>query len=364
MADTPKKDQKTEDPTPRRKQKLRSEGKVARSPDIGSAIALGGLYLVFRFFLPAMGRTLAQFTTTLLSSLSSGPDRDLISSSLGPTLVTVLLPPIALAVILAIAAGLGQTRGVVSPKALKPRFNRLSPKQGIVKFKPATLGFESLRVILKTALLIAVLLIPIQGILGRAPSTSGITEWTEFARESISTILLYAAFLAAVIAAVDYTHKRRKMTKDSKMTRQEVRQESKESEGDPLIRRARKERARELSRNRMIADVSTADVLLVNPVRFAVALKYVESEGAPRVVARGGGKFAQRLRSEAYRNGVMVRQDPPLTRALYRRCRVGQFVPAELYEAVAIVLAAVYRRRAMRAARARGPLTEQIGVAA
>ncbi len=364
MAEAPKKDQKTEDPTPRRKKQLRSEGKVARSPDIGSAIALGGLYVVFRFFLPAMGQTLAEFTTKLLSSLGNGPDRELINTSLAPTVVTVLMPPIALAVILAIAAGVGQTRGVVSPKALKPKFNRLSPKQGIEKFKPSTMGFESLRVILKTALLIAVLWIPIQGIIGRTPSTRGISEWAKFASESIATVLLYAALLATVIAAIDYTHKRRKMTKDSKMTRQEVRDEAKESDGDPFIKRARKERARELSRNRMIADVSTADVLLVNPVRFAVALKYVEEEGAPRVVARGAGKFAQKLRAEAYRHGVMVRQDPPLTRALYRRCRVGQFVPAELYAAVAIVLAAVYRRRAMRAARGRGPLTEQIRIAA
>ncbi|MDG2114743.1 MAG: EscU/YscU/HrcU family type III secretion system export apparatus switch protein [Actinomycetota bacterium] len=347
MAD-PKRDQKTEDPTPRRKKKNRSEGRVARSPDIGSSIALFGLYLVVRYLLPAMGRALGSFTRTLLATLSDSPDPDLLEMMIGPTLIAVLGPPVALSVVLAITAGVGQTRGVLSPKALKPKWSRLSPKQGIDKFKPKTMAFETLRVILKTALLIGVLWVPIEGIIARAPATRGVTDWIAFASNSIATVLLWAAALATVIAAIDYTFKRRKLTGETKMTRQEIRDESKDSEGDPQIRQARKERARELSRNRMIADVTTADVLLVNPIRFAVALKYVEDEGAPKVVARGAGKFAQRLRQEAYRNGVIVKQDIPLTRALYRRCRVGQFVPAELYEAVAVVLAAVYRRRALR----------------
>ena len=350
MAD-PKRDQKTEQPTPRRKKKLRSEGQIARSPDVGSAIALGGLYLTFRFLLPAMGNRLGAFTSSFLGSLASAPSRAVVGESIAPTIFAVLLPPIAVSVVLALVAGFGQTGGVISMKALKPKWNRLSPKQGIDKFKPSTMAFETIRVVLKTALLVAVLWLPVQGILGRAPAGRGLSDWVDFASASISTVLMWATILAAVIAAVDYGYKRRKHNRDTRMTKQEVRDESKDTEGDPLIRRARRERARELSRNRMISDVATADVLLVNPIRFAVALKYVEDEGAPRVVARGAGKFAQRLRQEAYRNGVMVKQDIPLTRALYRRTKVGQFVPAELYEAVAIVLAAVYRRRAMRSAR-------------
>lgn len=347
MAD-PQKDQKTEQPTPRRKKQLRDEGRIARSPDVGSAIALGGLYLTFRFLLPAMGSRMVEMTHAMLSTLAAGPDRALLTTVVAPASVAILLPPIALAVAFALVAGFGQTGGAISKKALKPKINRLSPKQNIDKFKPKTMAFESLRVVLKAALLIGVLWIPIQGLMGRTPSTRGLSEWVAFTSDAIANVLLWATLLATVIAVVDYTFKRRKLNSENRMSKQEVRDEAKDTDGDPLVRRARKERARELSRNRMITDVAGADVLLVNPIRFAVALKYIESEGAPRVVARGAGKFAQKLRQEAYRNGVTVRQDIPLTRALYRKTRVGHFVPAELYEAVAVVLASVYRRRAQR----------------
>ena len=184
---------------------------------------------------------------------------------IGPTLIAVLGPPIAVSIVLAITAGVGQTRGVLSPKALKPKWSRLSPKQGIDKFKPKTMAFETLRVILKTALLIGVLWVPIESIVARAPATRGITEWMAFASSAIATVLLWSAALATVIAAIDYAYKRRKLTGETKMTRQEIRDESKDSEGDPMVRQARKERARELSRNRMIADVSTAGRIARQP---------------------------------------------------------------------------------------------------
>ncbi len=350
MAD-PTKDQKTEDPTPKRKRQLRSEGQIARSPDVGSAVALGGLYLIFRFLVPQMGAHLGGFTTSLLGELDSAFQEGLLGSSIAPTMVAVLTPPIALAVVFAVVAGVGQTRGAIATKALKPRLSRLSPKKGMERFKPTTMAFEAFRVILKTALLVAVLWIPVQGIINSAPGALSLSEWISFTSQAISAVLLWATVLAALIAAVDYGHRRYKHVKSSRMSKQQVREEFKESDGDPRLKQARRERARELSRNRMIVDVASADVLLINPIRFAVALTYVENEGAPRVVARGAGAFAQRLRREAYRNGVVVRQDIPLTRALYRRCRVGQFVPPELYEAVAVVLAAVYRRRTQRAMR-------------
>ena len=347
MAD-PQRDQKTEQPTPRRKRQNRREGRVARSPDVSSAIALVGLWLVVRFVLPGMGTRLAAFTSDLLGSLAVGPDGALIEMAIAPTAVAVLAPPIALALAFALVAGVGQTGGTISPKALKPKWSRLSPKQGAEKFKPKTMAFESLRVVLKAVLLVVVLWVPVQGLMGRTPTNRGLRSWIEFGTSAVEAVLMWSAILATVIAVVDYAYKRRELDNKNKMSKREVRDEAKESDGNPLLKQARRTRAREMSRNRMITDVASADVLLVNPVRFAVALKYVESEGAPRVVARGAGAFAQKLRREAYRNGVTVKQDIPLTRALYRRCRVGHFVPAELYEAVAAVLAAVYRRRASR----------------
>ena len=138
------------------------------------------------------------------------------------------------------------------------------------------------------------------------------------------------------------------ISEKDKEYKQEIKDESKQQEGDPLIRGMRRSKARELSRNRMIASVAEADVVLVNPVRLAVALRYRDGDLAPIVVAKGMGVMARRIRSEAYRHGVAVRQDKPLARAIYRRCQVGQMIPPELYEAVAVVLAAVLRARNRR----------------
>jgi flagellar biosynthetic protein FlhB len=129
------------------------------------------------------------------------------------------------------------------------------------------------------------------------------------------------------------------------MSKQETRQESREEEGNPEIRSHRRRRHAEIARHNMIVETATADVVLMNPTHLAVALRYAPNEPAPRVVAKGSGALALKLRATAYRHGVMVREDKPLTRAIFRRCKVGHFVPAALFEAVAVVLAVAYRRR-------------------
>lgn len=157
-------------------------------------------------------------------------------------------------------------------------------------------------------------------------------------------ILLRATALAAVIAIADLIYQRRRLDKQIRMTKDEVKREFKDSEGDPQLRAARRRRAGELSRNRMMRDAASADVLLVNPTHLAVALRYDPIDGAPKVVAKGADRIADKLRTIAARNGIPITADKPLARALFRRCKVGQHVPAALYEAVAVVLAVAYRR--------------------
>src|SRR5690606_2260219 len=121
-------------------------------------------------------------------------------------------------------------------------------------------------------------------------------------------------------------------------------EEAKQTEGDPLVKAQRRRRAQELSRNRMLREVAGADVVVTNPTHLAVALRYRDGEPAPRVVAKGADRLAAKIRKIAYRNGILVTEDKPLARALYRRCKVGAFIPGALYEAVAVVLAVAYRR--------------------
>jgi flagellar biosynthetic protein FlhB len=161
------------------------------------------------------------------------------------------------------------------------------------------------------------------------------------------------AAAGVIAAAADYGFQRRKMGKQTRMTKKEVRDEHKMTEGDPLVKSAIRSRQLAAARNRMMADVPRADVVLVNPVHVAVALRYEASKGTPRVVAKGAGAVAARIRSVADEHRVPMVEDVPLARALHASCEVGQEIPAELYHAVAQVLAFVLSRKAKGAAAGR-----------
>ena len=340
-----RREQRTEQPTPKRRREFKREGKTARSADVGVVFSLLGLLLIIRTMGPTMARGMRQGLEDLLAGSANGLEGPLIREAITGIVVTVLGPVLVIGVVLAIVASLIQTGPVYAPKALKPNLKKLNPKQGIEKFKPTKMAWELGRVLMKVALLALVLWGPLATLFQSAGRVEDLGVWLERIESLIFAVLFRALALATVIAGADYAYNRYKLNRDRRMTKQEVKDEYRQNDGDPLMKGRRRERARELSRNRMIIEVGSADVVVVNPVRLAVALRYNDAESAPRVVARGAGSFARQIRSEAYRHGVPVRHDPPLARALYRRCRVGQYVPAELFEAVAVVLAAVYRRR-------------------
>lgn len=344
MADNDR-SQRTFAPTPRRRREFKREGRVARSQDVGAALSLVGAVLLLRVFGPGMAEPLLRGTRTMLATSGQGLSGAAVREELGPMLVGVLAPVAAVAVALAIVANVGQVGFVFAPKAVAPKLSKISPRQGAQKFAPSRMAWELGRLFLKLGLLTVIVIGPIRQLTDDVASLRGMQAWLETFGDLLSSVLIRAAALAVVIAAGDYAYNRYKLMASMRMTAEEVKREVKDQEGDALVRQARRARARELSRNRMIHDVGTADVVLVNPVRLAVALKYDEHDLAPRVIAKGAGAMARKIRREAYRNAVPVRQDKPLARALYRRCKVGQYVPAELYEAVAVVLAAVMRRR-------------------
>lgn len=338
-------DGRTEKPTPRAKRRARREGRVARSPEVGAAVSLLGAAIAARTLLPAAGRELALGTRELLriSALEPPPShvRDVVLGMLGGA----VLPFLALALALGVAGGVAQTGFLLAPGALAPKLSRLSPRQGLERLRPSNLAWEAGRSALKVGLLVAVVWAPIRDAVGEATRARSLPEWLALAGARGWAILVRVAFLVAVIAAADYVVARVRTERAQRMTRQELKQEHKEMEGDPLVRMHRRRRHRELSRNRMLVEVTTADVVVTNPTHLAVALRYTPGEPAPRVVAKGAGRFALKLRRLAARHGVMIREDPPLARELYRRCRVGRFVPPALYEAVAVVIAIAYRRR-------------------
>ena len=148
------------------------------------------------------------------------------------------------------------------------------------------------------------------------------------------------------LAALDYMVQRRRVNAELRMTRKELKEELRQQEGDPLVRQAIRSRQMRVGRNRMIALVADADVVLVNPTHYSVALRYQSAQGAPQVLAKGSGVLAARIREEAEKHRIAIVQDPPLARALFRMCEPGMFIPPEVYEAVARILAFVFGLRA------------------
>jgi flagellar biosynthetic protein FlhB len=252
---------------------------------------------------------------------------------------------LGLAALAGLAAGIGQVGFLFASKAAQPKLNRLSPKKGLERFKPGPAMWELFRSTMKLGLLALVMLGPIRSWMDDAEQVRGFHGMLQATQAQISAILWRSVLLAIVIAGADYAWNRRRTTKQLQMTKQDVKREHKEQEGDPYLKSRRRQKALEFSRNRMIHEVRTADVVVTNPTHFAVALRYDPEGGAPKIVAKGADRLAARIRKEAYRHGVLVTEDKLLARELHKRCKVGAYVPTHLYEAVALVLAMAYRRR-------------------
>lgn len=338
---------KTEAPSEKRKRKAKSEGRAtARSPEIASAISLLLVVGATGSMFPSAVNHLTTGMRTLITGSGRGiPTQDVQAAALS-MLTGALTPLLGAACLLAVAGGLLQSGFSMAPAALKPKFSRLSLKQGLQRLKPTTMAWDAAKSSMKVALLAAMSYGPIAQLIDAARQARSLDDWLSLSATACKSLMIRAALLAGIIAAVDLFVSRRRTSRSLKMSKQEVKQEHKESEGDPLMKSLRRRRANEIRRQSMIADVVTADVVITNPTHFAVALRYEAGEPAPRVVAKGMDRFALKIRKVAHRNGVLVQEDPPLARALHRSCKVGQFVPTALFEAVAVVLALAYRRRA------------------
>ena len=278
--------------------------------------------------------------------MTGGTVRDTLASSAATMMFVVVGPFSAAAVIAAIAGGAAQVGFQLRPKAARPKLSRAGLRAGLERLRPATAFWELGRTAVKLALLVVVVWLPAQG--WREQIGRGWTFESGLAASGamLATVVTRAIAVIAVVAVADLLWNRRKLRRDLRMTKDEVRRETKDQLGDPLLRARRSERARQLSRNRMLAGVAHADAVIVNPTHLAVALQYVPSEPAPRVVAKGADRLAAKICAEARRHGVLVTQNIPLARTLYRRVKPGEFIPHALFEAVAVVLATAYRRRA------------------
>jgi flagellar biosynthetic protein FlhB len=342
--------ERTEPATPRRRRKAREEGQVARSPDLVASVILLGVLWAMPGLLPRLAEQVTEFCVQTLAVAGQG---GLGAASLGGLARRSLMqvgrvagPVLGVIAAFALTSNVLQVGLHFTPKQLQPRFSRLDPLQGMKRLCNARSAVELLKGIAKVAAV-------------------GGTGWyfcsgrrEELLRLAVSPperiaprigelahgMALRMVAALVVLAALDYAYQRRQHERSLRMTKQEVRDEYREMEGNPEIKSRIRQRQRETARRRMIAEVPRASVVITNPTHYAVALKYeMGTPGAPKVVAKGQDLIAQRIREVAEESGVPLMEDPPLARSLYRLVDLGQEIPPELYRAVAEVLAMVWR---------------------
>jgi flagellar biosynthetic protein FlhB len=281
-----------------------------------------------------------------VGAVAQHPEESAVSALLSEALsgfLTTLLPT-ALGLMLAGVAATAAQGGVsVSGKAIKPNLKKLNPLTGIKRMFGGQGIWEACKALIKTTALASVVLTTVGKAKGLVSSAGALplSSVTSTFADCAVLLMRTVAITGLVIAIADYMIVRMRTMKQLKMSKYEIQQEHKQSEGDPHIKAQRRAVMSAMSRNRMMSDVKEADVLLVNPTHVAVALKYEADKGAPRVVAKGADEIASKLREIAAEARVPLVQDIPLARALHASCEIGQEVPAQLFTAVARVLAFV-----------------------
>lgn len=344
--------ERSEKATPQRLKEARRKGRLGRSQDLTAWVGLGAAAVTLPFVL-ARGRDAGLDQVAALRDVAAAPSPEVALGALGDGLRSVtstLAPLLVVAVVAALVAGAAQ--GGVHPRSLKPQFQHLRPKSVMQRFVGPQAWWQAAKTLLKTAVVGLVLYVVVAGLVpllltaGRLP----LRDLLAAAGEGTTRLLQWGIGAGLVLAAVDVAVVARRNRKQTRMTLKEVKDEHKRTEGDPLVKQAVRQRQVQMSRNRMMTEVAGADVVVVNPVHVAVALRYEPGTGAPRVVAKGAGEVARRIREEAERHRVPLVEDVPLARALHGACELGAEIPLELFTAVARVLAFVMALRRRGAA--------------
>jgi flagellar biosynthetic protein FlhB len=341
---------RTEKPTAKRKKEARREGQVARSPELVTWITLlVGSYLV-QLTASSVDTLWLRMTSQWSSVISHpSPNADFAYATMAASGALTAAAPVLLGtVVLALVANLAQTRGLITTKPLKPDFKRLNPVTGIKRMVNPRSAWELAKQLIRVGLLSIIGWRSVQGLIpvlvDNGPLSSPAVAGTVLQR--VLSLVRTIAAISLALAAVDYGIQFRRIAKQLRMTKHEVKEEQKSNDGNPVIKGAIRRRQRQLSRSRMVAAVASADAVVLNPTHLAVAIKYERGKGAPRVVAKGADELAAIIREEARAHQVPMVQDVGLARALYAACQLEQEIPTELYEAVARLLTLIFSLRA------------------
>ncbi|MBI4610321.1 MAG: flagellar biosynthesis protein FlhB [Candidatus Rokubacteria bacterium] len=346
MADEP---ERTEAPTGRRLEEARRKGQIARSPEVGTAFTILGAAGFLTWAGTGWSRALTELLPALLTRVQvgewhPGAIHD-YSIEVFALFLNLVLPPVLLLAVVGIGANVLQVGFLFTTRTLEPNWGKLNPFQGLKRLFARHMLAELLKGPLKLATIGGIAFITLRPrvaelvtLAGRDPSAAVATV-----TEVTLTLLWRIGAAYLVLALLDYGYQRWTHLRSLRMTREEVKEEMRQSEGDPHIRARARHLHRQYAMRRMMSEVPKADVVVTNPTHLAVALRYDrETMRAPKVVAKGARLIAEEIKKRARTAGVPIVEHPPLAQALYKSVELGGEIPASLYRAVAEVLAYVY----------------------
>ena len=353
--------EKTEPATAKKLADARKEGQVAKSQELNSAISLIALFVILKIFVSFVGeRFLGMFQLIynkipdIIDESAGGLSVFMAGKVLGNVLLTILTtmaPFLAIGFVIALLSNVLQIKWKVTTKPMRPKFSKINPLSGFKRIFSKDSLFELVKSIVKVALILYLAYTSIKDHQNELFLVYDIPLLQVVLL--VGTIVidtgLKIALVYIFIGIADFVYQKHKFKEDMKMTKQEVKDEFKNTEGNPEIKGRQRSKMREASQRRMMQSLPSADVVITNPTHYAVAIKYdAQQHSAPVVLAKGEDFLAQRIKEVAKENHVEIVENKPLARMLYANVDVGQEVPPELYQAVAEVLAFVYSLRENR----------------
>lgn len=348
--------EKTEDPTSKKLTDARNKGQVAKSVEINSLAVFGfGLLLIF-LTKNYTGKLLGQFTREIFSSLNTLEMSKAVIQTYAIKwalfFFSFMIPIIGGILVIALVSNIAQIGFKFAPKAFKLDLSRFNPFSGIKRIFFSSRSYVEL---LKSVLKLVVISLFTYFIIKKLIDDTtylidlSIEDTVQFMFDSAFTLVWKIVLFFAVIASIDFLFQKYKFKKQMMMTKTEVKEEYKQLEGDPQIKSRIRKQMLLAARSRMMKDIPTADVVITNPTHVAVALKYdMQKDAAPKVVAKGLDDLAQRIKKIAAENNVPLHEDVELARALYKACDVGDFIPANMFKAVAQILAYLFQLKKIK----------------
>lgn len=344
--------EKTEKATAQRMKEVHRDGKLSRSQDLTAWVGLAAAALMLPGTMQRASDAAFDQLAAVREAIAS-PDAGTVTQLLGDGLWSVVgtLGPL-LAVVAGVIIAVAVAQGGVHVKKFKPNVKQFNPVSGVKRLFGANAWWEGAKTLLKTAVVGLVLYLAVQALVPQLMGTGRIplAHMLGVAASGIKQLLIWGIAAGVLLAAIDLLVVMRRNRKQTRMSKQEIKEENKRTEGDPHVKGQIRSKQMAMSRNRMMAAVADADVVIVNPTHVAVALRYQPGTGAPRLVAKGAGAVAAKIREQATEHRVPMVEDVPLARALHAACAVDQEIPAYLFTAVARVLAFVMQLKRRGAA--------------